>query len=503
MFDLQKYVSRNVFDFSRRTRRSSVVIIVFMLCLGCQSTVNESQRPLRPNIIYILADDLGYGDIGCYGQEVIPTPALDRMAAEGMMFTQHYAGAPVCAPSRVSLMTGLHTGHSYVRGNYETGKYGFGGQLELRPEDVTVAELLKNEGYKTAVIGKWGMGMDGSSGEPNKKGFDYSYGYLNQAHAHWHFPDYLFRNGKKEPVESNAHGKRAYFSNDIFTDDALRFIQETKDEPFFLYLAYVVPHAELLVPDDSVFARFKGKFEEVPFVAGHQGSNGIDSLGYYHSQAYPKAAYATMITRLDRDIGKILQQLKQLGLDENTIVMFSSDNGPHREGGADPEYFNSNGSLRGCKRDLYEGGIRVPFIVRWPGTIKPGQVSHHVSAFWDIFPTFADLAGIEVSDLKTDGYSLVPTFLGDTLRQEKHPYLYWEFHERKYSDQAVRKGKWKAVRHDPDGPIELYDLSTDPAEQVNVAAENEAIVNEMKTIMESARTENPYWSLKRSGGVQQ
>lgn len=479
---------------------SFILLAVLLFAVGCSSRSTEGNSVQGPNIIYILVDDMGYGDLGSYGQQILKTPNLDRMAAEGIRFTDHYAGAPVCAPSRASLMTGRDTGHSWVRGNYETGKYGFGGELELRPEDLTIAEMLKQQAdYNTAIIGKWGMGMNGSTGEPKKKGFDYSYGFLNQAHAHWHYPTYLYRNGVKEPVEENLGGKRGYYSNDIFTDEAVQFIKKDRKTPFFLYLAYTTPHAELLVPDDSIFAKYKGTFDETPFVGGKQGSDGVDSLGYYHSQAYPKAAYASMITHIDNDVQKIIDQLKQLGIDENTVVMFSSDNGPHKEGGANPTHFKSNGPLKGAKRDVYEGGIRVPFIVRWPGSVKPGQVSDHVSAFWDILPTMADLAGVDVEDVPTEGISLLPTLMGDTTAQEKHKYLYWEFHENKYANQAVRKGKWKAVRHDPAEPLELYNLETDLAEEHNLAGENPDVVKQMKYIMDSARTDNPYWKLKHSG----
>lgn len=479
--------------------RKLLIIAAFLfMAAGCSLKITEKEE--KPNIIYILVDDMGYGDLGCYGQEIIKTPHLDRMAAEGIRFTRHYAGAPVCAPSRASLMTGRDTGHSRVRGNYETGKYGFGGELELRPGDATIAEVLQQEaGYNTAIIGKWGMGMNGSTGEPKKKGFDYSYGFLNQAHAHWHYPNYLFRNGEKVPVKENEGYQRGYYSNDIFTDEALRFIQKERDAPFFLYLAYTTPHAELLVPEDSIFNAFKGNFREEPYVATMSGSDGKDSLGYYHSQPYPKAAYAAMVTHIDNDVQKILEQLKHLGLDDNTIVMFSSDNGPHKEGGAHPSYFDSNGPFRGAKRDLYEGGIRVPFIVRWPGHIAPGRVSDHVSAFWDILPTLAEVAGAEIKDIPTEGISFLPVLQGDTAAQQKHDHLYWEFHERKYSAQAVRKKDWKAVRHDPDGAIELYNLRTDPPEQHNIAEDHPDIVDEMMLLMESARTENPYWELKRSG----
>lgn len=453
----------------------------------------------KPNIILILADDLGYGDLGCYGQQTLKTPNIDRMAREGIRFVQLYAGSPVCAPSRASLMTGRDPGHCWVRGNYETGPHGFGGELELRPKDVTLAEILKRTDYQTAFIGKWGLGMDGTTGEPNRKGFDYSYGFLNQAHAHDQFPDYLYRNGERETVRKNLNEKRGYFSNDIFTDDAIRFLKKKRETPFFLYLAYITPHAEMLVPDDSIFNRFKGKFKETPFIMNGQGSNGSDPFGAYHSQSHPQAAFASMITRIDYDIQKVLDELKNLGIDKNTLVIFSSDNGPHKEGGNDPYYFNSNGSQRGIKRDLYEGGIRVPFIVRWPDVIKPAQVSDHLSAFWDILPTFADLANVDISDVATEGISLLPTFLGNSKEQKQHPYLYWEFHENKFSDQAVRNGKWKAVRHDPDAKTELYNLEVDPKEQNNLASTNPDVVSEMEKLLDNSRIVNPYFQLKRSG----
>ncbi len=452
----------------------------------------------KPNIVFILTDDMGYGDVGCYGQKTLKTPNIDRMAEEGIRFTNHYAGSSVCAPSRGSLMTGRDPGHCRVRGNYETGPHGFGGELELRPEDVTLAEVLKRADYQTAIVGKWGLGMDGTTGEPNKKGFDYNYGFLNQAHAHNQFPEYLFRNGKKVPVPENLNDQRGYFTNDIFTDEAIQFLRTRNQKPFFLYLALVTPHAEMLVPEDSIFNSYKGKFTETPFVMGTQGSNGKDPLGTYHSQSHPEAAFATMITRIDLDVQRLQDELKKLGIDENTIVIFSSDNGPHKEGGNDPYYFNSNGSQRGIKRDLYEGGIRIPLIVKWPGVIKSGQVSDHLSAFWDFLPTFADLAEVSIADVPTEGISLVPTLLGKPDEQEQHPYLYWEFHEDKYSVQAVRKGKWKAVRHDPDGVAELYNLPEDPKEEKDLANQFPKIVTQLQSIMDHSRTENPYFRLKRS-----
>ena len=471
-------------------------------CLILPGTLlgNQLNKPnTKPNIILILADDLGYGDLSCYGQQTLKTPNIDRMAREGIRFVQHYTGSSVCAPSRASLMTGRDPGHCWVRGNYETGPHGFGGELELRKQDVTLAEILKRTDYQTAIIGKWGLGMDGTTGEPKRKGFDYSYGFLNQAHAHEQFPDYLYRNGESETVQKNLDGKRGYFSNDIFTDDAIRFLKKKREAPFFLHLAYITPHAEMLVPEDSIFNRFKGKFKETPFIMNGQGSNGSDPFGAYYSQSHPKAAFASMITRIDYDVKKILDELKNLGLDKNTLIIFSSDNGPHQEGGNDPYFFNSNGSQRGIKRDLYEGGIRVPFIVRWPDVINPGQVSDHLSAFWDILPTFADLVNVNISDVATEGISLLPTFLSNSKEQKQHPYLYWEFHENKFSDQAVRKGKWKAIRHDPDAKAELYNLEVDPKEKNNLASTNPEVVNGLEKLLDNSRIENPFFLLKRSG----
>ncbi len=468
--------------------------------LTLNSIPSAAQSPDRhPNIIFILTDDMGYGDLGCYGQQTLRTPNIDQLASEGIRFTRFYAGSPVCAPSRASLMTGRDPGHSRVRGNYETGPYGFGGELELRPQDVTLAEVLKRAGYQTAMIGKWGLGMDGSTGEPDKKGFDTYYGFLNQAHAHWQFPDYLIRNGKKEVIDENANDRRGRFSNDIFTSEALSYLQKTRGKPFFLYLAYVTPHAEMLVPEDTVWEYYKGRFRETPFVQNGQGSGPGTDLGVYHSQPFPEAAFASMITHIDNDVGKIMHRLKELGLEKNTVVMFSSDNGPHKEGGNDPYYFSSNGRYRGIKRDVYEGGIRVPFIVRWPGVIDGGQETDQTGAFWDILPTLADATGIDISDIPTEGYSLMPTLTGNTAGQRQHAYYYWEFHENKYSDQAVQKGDWKAVRHDPDRPVELYNLKKDPEENYNVAFEHPDVVREMERIMSTARVPNPYFPLKRSG----
>lgn len=424
-----------------------------------------------PNIVYILADDLGYGDLGCYGQKRFATPNIDRMAAEGMRFTQHYSGSTVCAPSRCALMTGLHTGHTAVRDN--EGPYG---AMPLGPSDVTVAQVLKEAGYSTAVIGKWDMAGPDAVGIPNRHGFDYSFGFLHSSHAHNHYPDYLWRNGQKVILEGNRNGQGDQYAHDLFTEEALAYIERERDRPFFLYLAYTLPHAELAVPEDSQNS-YLGKFPEEPFAQKRQWSPGV-----YNAQENPKAAFAGMISRLDRDVGRLLEKLEDLGLDRDTLVMFTSDNGPHREGGADPYFFNGSGPLRGIKRDLYEGGIRIPFIARWPEKIEAGTTSDHISAFWDILPTCAELAGTGAPE-GIDGLSMVPSLLGRSDEQEKHASLYWEFRER----QAVRIGDWKGVRPEgEEGGLELYDLKNDVGEQEDLSGQHPEIRAKIKQILEKS-----------------
>lgn len=432
----------------------------------------KAQDTRPPNMVFILADDLGYGDLGCYGQKVIRTPNLDRMAAEGMRFTQCYAGSTVCAPSRCSLMTGLHTGHARVRGN---------ALVPLRPEDTTVAEVLRDAGYTTALIGKWGLGEPDTSGIPTRQGFDYFFGYLNQAHAHNYYPEYLWRNEEKVPLEGNVEiepqvsGERAQYSHDLFTREALAFLDnQTDDQPFFLYLAYTIPHA------NNERGNALGDGMEVPDYGPYEDEDWPD----------PEKGRAAMITRMDRDIGLLFEKLKALGLDDNTVVFFSSDNGPHREGGTDPDFFDSNGPLKGIKRDLYEGGIRVPMIVRGPGRVPAGVVSHRVWAFWDFLPTAAELAGASAPE-GIDGKSAAPALLGRSEPPGRDEPLYWEFHERGFS-QAARKGPWKAVRRS-DAPLELYDLRTDLGEEHDVAGDHPDIVAEMERFLASARTDNPHW----------
>jgi len=448
---------------------------------GCTGPYQKADRKhRRPNIIFILADDLGYGDLGCYGQKVIQTPNLDQMAKEGMLFTQHYAGSTVCAPSRCALMTGLHTGHCSVRGN---------GVSLLKPEEVTVATILKQTGYVTAVIGKWGVGHPPPPGDPARHGFDYFFGYLNMMHAHNYYPEFLWRNDEKYYLDGNkvkkphplGYGvaiKRKQYTHDLFTREALKFIEQNGRRRFFLYLAYTIPHANNEAGDKGM---------EVP------------SFGQYADKDWPEPqkGYAAMITRMDRDIGRLLDSLKKSGLDENTVVIFTSDNGPHKEGGSDPEFFDSNGPLRGIKRDLYEGGIRVPMIARWPGKIKPGSVSNHVSAFWDFLPTCAELAGVKPPK-DIDGISMVPTLMGQPRKQKKHRFLYWEFHEQG-KKQAVRMGNYKAVRlnihYKPNAPMELYDLKTDIGEQHNIADQHPEVIAKIKAYLKTARTESPKWPL--------
>ena len=435
----------------------------------------------RPNIILIQADDLGYGDLSAFGQKRFETPSLDRLAREGMRFRQYYAGTTVCAPSRSALMTGQHTGHTWIRGNSKLG---------LRPEDVTVAEVLRDAGYRTALVGKWGLGDTKTAGRPDRQGFEYSFGFLDQSHAHRQFTDHLYRNGELYPADVNRE-----YMGDLFTREALAFVQAQDARPFFLYLNYTVPHAELRVPDEAM-QPFVGKFPEKPFVnaAADGRTIGPDdnvSLGY-RSQPTPHAAFAAMITRMDADIGRLVAAVDGRGAGRQTLIMFTSDNGPHLEGGADPQFFESSGGLRGVKRDLYEGGIRVPMIARWTDTIPAGQASDVVSAHWDLLPTFADLGGAAAPQ-GIDGLSIRRALVGQS--QPAHEFMYWEFHERGFQ-QAVRTGDWKAVRLAKDRPLELYDLRTDLKEEHDVAAANPAVVAKIEAYLKTARTESPNWPVR-------
>jgi arylsulfatase A len=426
----------------------------------------------KPNIILIHADDLGWGDLSCYGQARFSTPNIDRLAAEGVRFTQYYAGSTVCAPSRCALMTGFHMGHAYVRGNIE---------LPLRAEDVTVAERLKAAGYATSVVGKWGLGLVDNSGRPDLQGFDEAFGYYDHKHAHRQYTDHLFRNDARVAVDPKT------WSGDLFEKEALDFVERRKGGPFFLYLAFPNPHAELRVPQESIDAF---SFEEKPYL--NPKADEHPTAGY-RSQPKPHAAFAAMVTRMDRSVGRLMDKLKALGLDEKTIVLFTSDNGPHKEGGADPGYFKSAGPYRGLKRDLYEGGLRVPMIARWPAKIPAGRVSDFVWAHWDFLPTACALAGVEAPK-GLDGLSVLPALLGQA--QSGHDDLYWEFYERGF-DQALRWGDWKGVRNGLDGPLELYDLKADPAESKDVAAQHPDVVASIEARLKSARTPSEHFVPKK------
>ncbi|WP_409012507.1 arylsulfatase [Dyadobacter sp. Leaf189] len=456
----------------------------------------QSPKPARPNIVFILADDLGYGDVGFNGQKLIKTPNIDKLAREGMIFSQFYAGTSVCAPSRSSLLTGQHTGHTYIRGNKSVAPEG---QYPIADSVTTIAEVLKKAGYITAAFGKWGLGPVGSEGEPGKQGFDKFYGYNCQSLAHRYYPDHLWDNSEKIVLEAN---KNLMYDKDYAPDliqrQALQFMDKQQTgKPFFLFLPYILPHAELLVPDDSLFQQYKGKFEEKFYRGADYGSNATP--GGYASQEYPRATFAAMVARLDMYVGQVMSKLKEKGLDKNTLVIFTSDNGPHVEGGADPKFFGSSGGFRGVKRDLYEGGIREPFAARWPGTIKPGSRSDYIGAFWDILPTFAALANTP-APAHIDGISFTDALKGKPT-QKKHDYLYWEFHEQG-GRQAVRQGNWKAVRlkaaGNPDALVELYDLSKDPAETTNLTPQFPEKAKELGQLMNRAHVTSlvfPFGSL--------
>ncbi|MEM7014020.1 MAG: arylsulfatase [Verrucomicrobiota bacterium] len=439
----------------------------------------------KPNIIYILADDLGINDFGCYGQKIMKTPRIDQMAAEGMQFFNHYSGSTVCAPTRSCLMTGQHTGKTRVRGN---------GPAHLKPKDVTIAEVLKQAGYSTACIGKWGLGEAGSPGVPTKQGFDFFYGYLNQSRAHRFYPDFVWRNEEKIEFPDNPT-KREVYIHDEFTKEGLTWIEERskEDGPFFLYMAYTLSHVDLDVPDDSMKPYLETIEEAGPYVNPKWPERG------YRNHPTPRACFAGMTSRLDRDVGRILDQLSKLGITENTLVMFSSDNGPTPAGGADPDFFDGNGIYRGIKRDLYEGGIRAPMIAHWPGMIEAGSRTDHISAHWDVLATAAELANVETPKEQT-GISFVPTLIGES-KQHEHDYLYWEFYERG-GKQAIRRGDWKGVRLNrhqtgSDAPWEIYNLAEDPSEESDVADANQQLQAEFQRIAAEARTENEFFKWKK------
>ena len=466
--------------------------LLLLLVFGaCKNATDQKEDQLqRPNIIYIIADDLGYGDVGFNGQQIISTPNIDRLAENGMVFTNHYSGTTVCAPSRSSLLTGLHTGNTPIRGNYEVQPEG---QYPLPDSVNTLFKMMKNAGYATGAFGKWGLGYPRSEGDPMNQGVDVFYGYNCQRIGHNYYPYHLWSNEDSVVLEGNAGKGMEQYGPELIHEQTLSFIEDNRDNPFFLFVPTIIPHAELVVPE-QIMKRYRGKYDDdKPYKGVDDGPQ--YKLGGYMSQDEPHAAFAAMVELLDKQVGEIVERLEELGLSDNTLIVFTSDNGPHQEGGANPDYFNSNGPFRGYKRDLYEGGIHVPMVAYWPGTIQSGQ-SDHISAFWDILPTFASLVGEEV-DQPLDGISFLPTLLGQQ-GQEEHEYLYWGFVEQG-GKQAVRKGNWKAVRigvrDNPNAPIELYDLGKDPGEKNDLSAEHPELVKEMISIMEEAHTPNPVFPL--------
>lgn len=455
---------------------SIIPFAFFAMNAQAQSETNS------PNIIFILADDLGIGDLGCYGQNKIKTPGIDELARNGMIFTSHYSGSTVSAPSRCVLMTGKHTGHSCIRGN--KGKKAPDGKIydwPLADKETTVAELLKTKGYGTACIGKWGLGGPQSEGHPNNQGFDYFFGYLGQGRAHRYYPDYLWENETKVYLDEKV------YSHDLIMKKAFEYINSNEGHPFFLYLAPTIPHADLDVPE---LGEYDGMFKEKPYINKSKNGKG------YHDQPKPRATYAAMVSRLDRDVAKLVSLLKEKGIYENTLIVFSSDNGVHSEGGHDPEFFNSNSIYRGQKRDLYEGGIHTPLIACWPQHINAGTKCNHISAFWDFLPTVCDIVGISCPE-DTDGISYLPSLTGIGI-QKKHKYLYYEFHERGGKRAIIMNG-WKLVELNSQNPekvkYELYDMNNDISEQKNAISENIGIARKMKKTMDKARIENKNWSL--------
>ncbi|AHF12207.1 arylsulfatase [Barnesiella viscericola DSM 18177] len=433
----------------------------------------QPQEESLPNIVFVLADDMGIGDLGCYGQTKIKTPNIDKLAERGILFTHHYSGSTVSAPSRCCLMTGKHTGHAYVRGNkgMKTADGVF--DLALPVEEMTVAELLKSKGYKTMCVGKWGLGGPNTEGSPIRKGFDYFFGYLSQSAAHRYYPEFLYENEEKVMLGGEV------YSHFLIMEKGLKFIKENSTSPFFAYFAITPPHADLDYPDLS---QYEDSFPETPYI--NNSNRG------FKTQLKPKAAYAAMVSEIDKNVGQIITLLKEEGVWENTIFIFSSDNGVHRVGGHDPDFFDSNGPFRGYKRDLYEGGVRVPFIVNWPAVIKERRVTDNISTFWDFLPTVADIVGVEVPE-NIDGLSYLPVLQGEDCKARQHEYIYYEFYEQG-GKQSILKDGWKLVKLNMANPEkmvqELYNLNSDPGETNNVINLYPDKAEELNELTTKART---------------
>lgn len=502
-----------------RTKFSILLLYSSLLTLPLPAVGKEKKVDTNPpNIIFILCDDMGYGDLGCYGQRYIRTPNIDRMAQEGMRFTQAYAGSPVSAPSRATLMTGQHSGHTHVRGNREywpdtsVMKYGRNeeyvvtGQEPYDPEHIILPEIMKANGYTTGVFGKWAGGYEGSCSTPDKRGVDEFFGFICQFQAHLYYPNFLNSYSKslkdtavqrivldkniRYPMFGEDYRKRTQYSADLIHRKAMEWIDvQQKGKPFCGFFTYTLPHAELVQPADSILKYYRRIFVEDKRWEGNMQSR-------YNAAGHTHAEFAGMVTRLDTYVGEILSKLKEKGMDENTLVIFTSDNGPHEEGGADPAFFRSAGKLRGLKRQCYEGGIRVPFIARWPGEIPAGKVNDHQLAFYDVMPTFCEMIGDrrfpekylndELAGDCFDGISFFPTLTGNDSEQCRHEFLYWEFHE---TDQiGVRMGDWKMLVDK--GKVHLYNLAEDIHEDHDVAAHYPDIVRRMKDIIEREHKPN-------------
>lgn len=461
--------------------------IATSILVGSAVATLSSQQ--KPNVVFIVTDDLGYGDLSCFGQEKFLTPNIDQLALNGIRFTNSYSGTTVSAPSRASLLTGLHTGHTPIRGNKEIQPEG---QMPLPSNIYTIFTLFKNAGYTTGAFGKWGLGYPGSSGDPINQNVDHFFGYNCQRMAHNYYPSHLWDNNTRVDFPENDNGNFGTFSQDLIQEKTLQFIEDQSNKPFFLFVPIVLPHAELVVPEDSIIINLRGKYPETPYKGVDEGPD--FRKGGYMSQNQPRATHAAMVKRIDTYVAQIVDKLKEEGVLENSIIIFTSDNGPHREGGADPDFFNSNSIYRGYKRDLYEGGIRVPTIISWQAKIDEGKESNYPFAFWDWLPTFADILNTELKS-ETDGISILPTLTGEG-EQSQRDFFYFEFQEMG-GKQAVIKGNWKLLHLDirNGGRYELYNIASDPSENHNVIDKFPKKAKELKAIIKRARTEDPEWPL--------
>ncbi len=467
-------------------RRTHYIILLSVLSLSCSKLKNQeitqTNDTSKPNIILIMADDLGWGDVGYNGQEKIKTPTIDMLAEGGMIFNRMYAGSTVCGPSRASLLTGLHTGNGEVRGN---PKWSLSGNaVDFDPKHNTIAEVLKKAGYRTGVVGKWGLAENLGETIPNRQGFDYFYGFNKHLPAHHYYPEKIWENDSLILLsQNNTEEKRGDHVQELFTQKALEFIDQEEDDPFFLYLAYTTPHFELTIPD-----QFKEQYDSLDWPLRKM------KAGHYHHDENGHVTYASMVSKMDADMGRLIDQLKANGQYENTLIIFTSDNG-HEYDRTKDEFFDSNGPFRGRKRDLYDGGTHVPFVAHWPSRIDGGQSTSHLAAFWDLKATLGDLAGVPLQE-ETDGVSLLPTLLGKG-DQRVHDYLYWEFNEREGPLQALLKDDWKLVYRVEHSAYELYNLQQDPSEQTDFSTQFPRKLENLKSLLANARTDHDQFPLTR------